>query len=211
MLSNSLVEPPARRASRPPSPCAACRRPRRPGTRTRWSCSRGTRTAPAMASREDDPPSLAPADAAAADARGRSHRLHFAFDRGQLLEGRAAEEEVVVPRGPEGDPWRTQLVGVEREDLLGRREVVHAAEVLFEESEDGRAGDVVRFDAHGGRFWVRGRAQGRRAALLLSRGRARSHTERSAAPRRGPSRPAARGRRCRPCRCAPRRGSRPAS
>jgi hypothetical protein len=65
------------------------------------------------------------------------------------LSAAAADEDVVVPRGPERDARLTEPGEVERVHALGRRERMHAAQVLFEERADLGAGEVVGDDAHG--------------------------------------------------------------
>jgi hypothetical protein len=105
----------------------------------------------ALARGVDDAPEHGAAGAAAAQGSGRAHRLDLAVGGCQLLERAATEQGVAVPHGPEGDLGDAQLGEVQREHVLGRRELVHVGEVLAQQVVHGGAGEVVEFDVHGAR------------------------------------------------------------
>ena len=94
---------------------------------------------------QECPPRSGPAQRA-----WRAHGLDLALRLRELFERRAAQKRVAVPCRPEGNAGRLELVRVEGEHVLRRRQLVHVPEVLFEKGEHLGPRQIVELDAQRG-------------------------------------------------------------
>lgn len=79
---------------------------------------------------------------------GGAHRFHLAMPLVQLLQRSAAQQQWAVPGRPERDRGRAQGRQIERMHALGRRQRMHAAQMLLEQGVNGRVREVIDFDVH---------------------------------------------------------------
>ena len=76
------------------------------------------------------------------------------MSRAELLQCTAAKENRAFPSRPDRDLGPAKLVDIEGVDTFGRRQLIHARDVLVEERMYLGAGQVVDFDSHGREEWV---------------------------------------------------------
>ena len=63
------------------------------------------------------------------------------------LRAAAAEKQLAVPGRPKRNAGGFQLARIEGEDLVGWRQLVHVAEVLFEKSENLGPREIIKLNA----------------------------------------------------------------